>query len=154
MKSLLLLLPFLLTSPALAEVNPAQTKLEPYTDVFGKEPFIRYEGFFCGHSLKFKELSRPPKKESRCTVQLTDEAMVINGAHRINRSDVVHFWRTKVTGGGGGYYRYFFFRHREADEVKTSVVLVQHETWQGIFWNQVNLWMSEGFGSAPEAITR
>ena len=88
---------------ALASVNPAQTNLEPYTEVFGKEPFIRHEGFFCGHSLKFKELSRPPKKESRCTVQLTDEAMVINGAHRINKSDVVHFWRTKVTGGGGGY---------------------------------------------------
>ena len=142
MKRLLLLVALVLPTTALASVNPAQTNLEPYTEVFGKERFIRHEGFFCGHSLQFKELSRPPKKESRCTVQFTDDAMVIDGAHRIDRNDVVHFWRTKVSGAGTGYYRYFFVRHREADEVKTSVVLVQHETWQAVFWNQLNLWMS------------
>lgn len=151
MKRLLLLLPLLLGSPALSEVNPAQTNLEPYTEVFGKERFIRHEGFFCGHSLQFKELSRPPKKESRCTVQFTDDAMVVDGIHRIDRDAVIHIWRTKVSGAGGGYYRYFFVRHREADEVKTSVVLVQHETWQAVFWNQLNLCMSDGLGSAPEA---
>ena len=146
MKRLFLLLPLLLGSPVRAEVNPALTNLEPYAEVFGEERFIRHEGFFCGHSLQFKELSRPPKKESRCTIQFTDDAMVIDGAHRIDRSDVVHFWRTKVSGAGTGYYRYFFVRHREADAVKTSVVLVQHETWQALFWNQLNLWMSEGAG--------
>ena len=72
------------------------------------------------------------------------DALLIGGEYKIMKSNILHFWRTKITGVGGGFYRYFFVRYKENVDIKTAVFLVQHETWQAVFWNQLNLWLSSG----------
>ncbi len=66
MKRLLLLMALILPTPALASVNPAGSKLETYTEVFGKKGFIRHEGVFAATALNSSSF---PDLKKRITVQ-------------------------------------------------------------------------------------
>ena len=146
MKHILLLASLLLCTGVYASENPAAADLEPNYQPMGVDnngrKWIGGEGFHCGKKFDFENISRRPAKVSRCTLQFSEDSLVFNDDYVIKKDSVTRIWRTDLQGGSGWAFRYFFIRHQTENGVVTSAVHVAHETWQAIFWNQLNLWYS------------
>ena len=150
MNRLFLLLLLLFPSyplPIKASENPARVDLKPVLEFNVKVPFYKREGFFCGHSLEFTSLSRSPyadKVSKRCSIRFDDDQILVDDQYAISRDSIVHHWWSEVDGANHQLLTYLFVRHLENDELTTSVFAVNHKTWQAVFWNQFNLWLSGG----------
>ena len=142
----LLLLSLLICIPSPASSNPAGVNPELFTGVFGTQGLPSYDDFYCGHNLKSDQLIKlSVRGVKRCTVEFIEDEIIIEGEYRIKRANIVHYWITKITHRNDAHHRNFIvLRYKEGDQLKTSVFNVLHETWQAVFWNQFNFWISEG----------
>ena len=150
MKRLFLFLLLLSPSHALsikASENPARVNLKPVLEFPGRVNRSKREGFFCGHSLDFSSLSRSPYADEiskSCSIRFTEDQIVVNNEYAIGRDAIVHHWWSEVDGVNHQLLTYLFVRHLENDELITSIFAINHKTWQAVFWNQFNLWLSGG----------
>ena len=146
MKRLLLLIPLLFFLPSWASSNPAEVNPELFTGVFGTQGLPSYDDFYCGHNLKADHLVKlSVRGVKKCTIEFDGDEIIVDAKHRIKRGSIVHYWMTKITHRNDAHHRNFvILRYEDAGRLKTSVFNILHETWQAVFWNQFNFWISEG----------
>ena len=144
MKRLSILVAVLLTTTTPVLANPAEVDLELFEGVLGTQGLNKYDDFCCGHSLKSDQfVKRSNRGVKRCDIESVQDEIVIDDFYRVKRDSIVHFWSHKAVEQAPILNRnYVVIRYKADGELKNLVFNAMHETWGGVFWNQLNLWMS------------
>ena len=127
MRKLVLLLPLLFCSPALASLDQAEIKGLGW--VGGpKEAALTYE-IYCGEG-ESKEV---------CDVVFLDDAIQV-GEDLIPHSQIVHFWRNHEVYGSGYVKEHVYIRFLDASGVKRIVKFILiNKRDAAEFWNLLNV---------------
>ena len=131
MKRLLLLLPLVLASPALADLGPADTLLpgEQLVDWYTKNKTNQFETF-CA------------EWKNKCTVEFTDEHLIVDGEHRVHRSDLIHAWRNRLVKPLSGYREYVHVIYKREDGTNAMAQFIFSNNYAlAEFFNRVQLLM-------------
>ena len=93
MQRLLLLLPLLVATPAMADLGPADILLpgETYVDWYTARKAKRIEAY-CA------------KWKNKCMVEITSDHLVVDDEYRVHRSNLIHAWSKQLDGPGSVSY--------------------------------------------------
>ena len=131
MKRLLLLLPLLIASPALADLGPADTlnSSDQLVDWYTKNQTNKFQTF-CA------------KWKNECTVEFADEYLVVDGEHRVHRSDLIHTWRNRLVKTFEGYREYVHVVYKRDDGTTAMAQFIFSNNYSlAEFYNRLQLFM-------------
>ena len=134
MKRLLLLLPLLLASPAMADLGPADAlgPSDQLDDWYTKNQTNKFEAY-CS------------KWKNKCTVEFIDDHLVINGEHRVHRSNMLHAWRNKLVKTFEGMREYVHVIYKRDDGTTTMAQFVfANNKALAEFYNRLQLFIHLG----------
>ena len=131
MKRLLLLLPLLLTSPALADLGPADILLpgETFVDWYTAQKAKKIEAY-CA------------KWKNKCMVETTPEHLVVDDEFKVHRSKLIHAWSNQLHGPGSGIRDFVHVIYKRDDGTNgTAQFIFTNMTSAAEFYNRLQLLM-------------